>query len=1202
MIRDAYTIGLIFPELVDFGAMCWGAFDAAAQHGANAVCFQGNPLQSPIGFSAQGNLLYDLIGADTPLDGLVMWTGWLGQFVGAGEAARFCEHFKPLPIVSISQEIEGIPCVLGDNYQSMRDVINHLVDVHQHRRLALIMGPPNHLESAERYQAYVDLLAEHGIPLDPSLVISAQFTREAGADAIVQLLETRQRMVDAVITGDDFVALGVIEGLQARGLRVPEDVAVVGFDDTPYARASIPPLTTVRQSAYDQGYQGVSLLLARLRGEAIPMRISLPMRLVVRQSCGCANPVVLRAVASLRHAPDGHLFWTELGQARSHVLDSIAQEIAGITDLITRPHIEALCDAFAQEMTGGAAGGFMEALEAVLRAASEASGDLFVYQDVISAMRKTILPLLAGREALVLATNLWGQARVLIGERALRLQAQRHLQHDLRTRSLREIGQEFITTFDLEGLMALLVREIPRLGITGCWLARYAEPVDAPAEAVLLAGFERDHGLSLPPGGQRFPAHQLAIKWVAAHRQPFHVVMEPLYFRDQQLGFVLFEPGPRDGALYEALRGYLTTALYGALLFQRNLDLYRQAVQARAEAEKADQLKTLLLANVSHDLRAPLHVIQGYTQAALTDPSHYGTELPADLARDLGHIRASADYLVRIINDLLDLSRAEIDELDLYPEMVDPHALLRTVFEEMAGSLDGEDQVAWRLDVPARLPLLQVDPDRLRQILFNLLSNAAKFTDAGEIVLGAEVHPPYLHVWVRDTGIGIPPDHQERVFEPFMTGDRNPARQQGIGLGLSITRRLVLLHKGVMSLESAPGQGSTFHVYLPLPSLRGDVTALAGTGEAAMLLLASHDSVPPAAAELASRQGWDVARVSSMGEFHTLLAGDRRRFVSIAWDLDAASPADWGLAQQVLGHPQLCRLPLLLFGREAGYAAHDDAGRATRVTQVMLKPFGGDALLDAIARLLPQELVGSALLVDDDVQALDLYQRLVHSALPELRTVLADSGAAALSHLEAGLVPDLVILDLMMPPPDGFDVLKSLRAGPATRHVPVLVLSGKMLGADDIRRLSQHDVLLHSKGILGDNELQAVLRGLVSDGLALDRPTSELVKLALAHIHQHYARPISREEICSVLGISENYLSRLFRQELGLTLVDYINRYRVNIARHLLRETNETITHVAQQVGFDDSAYFSRVFTRYVGRSPRAYRREVEGSPGSPTK
>ncbi len=1191
---NIHTIGLIFPELVDFGAMCWGAFDAAADHGATAICFQGNPLQSPVGFNAQANILYDLITSETPLDGFVIWTGWLGQFVGAAEAVRFCKHFAPLPVVSISQKIDGIPCVLGDNYKSMRDIITHLVDVHHCRRLAFVNGPPHHVESAERYRAYVDLLTQYGFAIDPALVVREQFTLESGIRAVHQLLDERRIDFDAVITGDDFVALGVIEGLRARGIRVPEDVAVVGFDDTPHARATIPPLTTIRQSAYDQGYQGVALLMAHLQRDDTPMQINLPMRLVVRQSCGCSNPLVLRAKASTDVAQAEPQFWAHWEQDRQQIIAAVTERVGEITDDIQSQQIETLCDTFALELAGIAPGHFLATLEEGISQTVDVPADISVYQDVISAMRQTILPLLSTRQHIVLATNLWGQARVLIGETALRMQAQRRLQADQQARLLREIGQELITTFDLDGLKKLLVQELPKLGIEGCWLVRYDPSKHMPPEqAYMVTGFENDQGMTLPPGGQAFAAHRLAADWLHWHQQPRNVIIEPLYFREQQLGFVIFEPGPRDGSMYEVLRGYLTTALYGTLLFQRNLELYRQAVQARAEAEKADQIKTLLLANVSHELRAPLNVILGYTQAALANPTQYGITLPSDLMEDLQHVRSSAAYLVRIINDLLDLSRAEINELDLHPEMIDPQCLLQAVFHNMQERMTSKDDIEWQWHVPAQLPLIQADPDRLRQIMFNLLSNARQYTPQGRIALGADIQPPYLHIWVQDTGIGIPANDQERIFEPFEIGENVRDRHPGIGLGLSITRRLVLLHKGTIALESAPGRGSTFHVYLPLPSLSGDFFVPDGVGHAALLLLSTQDTPPSVAVDLTERQQWILECVRSKAEFRALMRDNARQYVAIAWDLNAAQPGDWNLARYIQSHPQLCRLPLLLFGDPQSAAPAETTQTQTQVTQVMIKPISGDMLLEAIARLVPDNMSGVVLAIDDDPQALDLYQRLVQNALPQFAVEVAETGVTALRKLDEGLVPALIILDLMMPDLDGFEVLDQLRGVEVTRHVPVLVLSGKMLTADDIRRLSNHDVLLHSKHILTDDELERVLCTLVSDDPDLPRQTSELAKLALAYIHTHYTRPISRSDICHELGISENYLSRLFRQELGLTFIEYTNRYRIHIAKQLLRDTGASITAVAQQVGVDDPAYFSRVFKRYVDLSPRQYRRSA---------
>jgi hypothetical protein len=171
---------------------------------------------------------------------------------------------------------------------------------------------------------------------------------------------------------------------------------------------------------------------------------------------------------------------------------------------------------------------FIEVLNSVLQEIIAAENEVFALQDVISTMRQTILPLLFECEEIVLATNLWGQARVLIGETALRIQAQRHLKAELQSRLLRTIGQEFITTFDLENLMNLFIQEIPKLGIVNYWLARYEESPSVPEWAVLVAGSGSDQLLPRPPGERRFATHRRAIDWVAQRQEPFYVVIEPL--------------------------------------------------------------------------------------------------------------------------------------------------------------------------------------------------------------------------------------------------------------------------------------------------------------------------------------------------------------------------------------------------------------------------------------------------------------------------------------------------------------------------------------------------------------------------------------------------------------------------------------------------------------------------------------------------
>lgn len=610
----------------------------------------------------------------------------------------------------------------------------------------------------------------------------------------------------------------------------------------------------------------------------------------------------------------------------------------------------------------------------------------------------------------------------------------------------------------------------------------------------------------------------------------------------------------------------------------RNAELYAEAVQARAVAEKADQLKTRLLANVGHELRAPLNVILGYSQSALSEPNPYHLQLPKELRRDIGYIFRSCEHLTRLINDLLDLSRAEIDQLDLFPEMISTHAFLEDVFHSMADTSPKE--VTWQLRLPDRLPIIQADPVRLRQIVLNLLSNARKFTTRGQIVLGAEVDPPHLHLWVQDTGLGIPVELQERIFEPFVTVERLRRRSEGIGLGLSITRRLVALHGGSMSLESQIGQGSTFHVYLPLPNLSGKFSApAAGMLKPILLLLSTGQETSQTLLNLATQMSLPIRKISAPGQLDAILKETAPSV--LAWDMLSAHQGEWELVEHVRSHPQLCQLPFIAYW--------EGPGGEIETTEVLVKPVTSKTLQEAMNALRPAQGAGPILIVDDEAEAREFYQRLVNEALPGYSVLSIENGTLALAAIQK-TTPSLVILDLIMPEVDGFVVLEKIRSQPETRQVPVLIMSGKLLSAEDIRRLNFARVTFSTKALMSNEEATALLRKILKPEEALPQPTSVLVKASIAYLHQNYAQPVTRQKIARAVGVSSSYLSRIFHQEVGLSVWDCLNRFRVLKARELLCNSTDSVTTIAAQVGFDDSAYFSRIFRKHTGQSPQAYR------------
>jgi CheY-like chemotaxis protein len=391
-----------------------------------------------------------------------------------------------------------------------------------------------------------------------------------------------------------------------------------------------------------------------------------------------------------------------------------------------------------------------------------------------------------------------------------------------------------------------------------------------------------------------------------------------------------------------------------------------------------------------------------------------------------------------------------------------------------------------------------------------------------------------------------------------------------------------------MTLDSQPGQGSTFHVYLPLPSLSEQAPQFHEPTRPVLLLVSASDSPAAEIAELSERRGIEIRRLQAGDDLDAALTNVQSAV--LAWDLSTARLGDWAIVRRLRNHPRLCQSPFILYGQ----AQTGDAASSVGLTGFATKPASAQTLLDIVNAAAPAASAGSILIVDDDAHTRETYRDVVSEGLPGYTVRTAGDGTAALAMI-AEQVPSLVILDLMMPGMDGFDLLDRMRADPQTRQVPVVILSSRMLNLEDVKRLERHAlVTFQSKGVLSEAEIVAALHRALFGVDALPQQTSALVKRAVAYMHQNYARPLARWEIASAIGVSEDYLSRVFHRELGLSPWDYLNRYRIEQAKQLLRHTSDSIRAIASQVGFRDPLYFSRVFRRVAGLSPSAFRERTD--------
>jgi signal transduction histidine kinase/DNA-binding LacI/PurR family transcriptional regulator/AraC-like DNA-binding protein len=1184
---DRLTIAMLTSQLNRgfHRAAFFGVAEAARAGGANLICYDGGVLAPSGSPSAAANVLYDLVDHQA-LDGVVMWSSALDWEVGAEQTEALCRSFTPLPVVSVGRAFPGIPSVLVDNYQGMAEAVRHLIEGHGHERIAFLRGPEGAREEELRFQAYQDVLAEHGLPFNARLVSRrTNWERSDGPVAIKEFLDARglRAGVDfqAILSVGDDLACGALETLQARGVRVPDQVAVIGFNDDEEGRAILPALTTVRQPVEEMGRCAVSALLDLIHERPAPEVVTLPLDLRVRRSCGCLAPSVLgagaRAVAGARQGVTPALNREALAaemarQAGTHLEHNRARE---------------LIDGFCREVEGDGAGEFLGALNSLLQQDALAGHDISRWHLVLSAMRSRLLAALPGHRVPA-AEDLWQQGRVLVSEIATQGRTYQRFCAEQDTRLLSEFSQRIQTAADRAALLDILAADLPSLGALACYLVLYDDHEHPAGLAGLI--FACDAGSQhvaarqpIPPGGVHFPAPQILPPGVLAAYDPLRLIVLPLYFQRGQLGYLVLQVDARGAAFAETFREQISTALAGLFLREE----LRRAWQ---QAEDANRLKSRFLATVSHELRTPLSLIVG-TIEMMQRAESLGGSAPsvASFLNDLDSIRASAQHLTHLIGDVLDLASSQAGELRLVCEPLQLTRLLDEV-AVLGEPLAREKGLIWQTSLPQDLPMVWGDRTRLRQVILNLVSNAVKFTERGTITLWAEAGMTDVLVAVSDTGLGIAPDEQDAIFDEFRRSEQAARRGYlGMGLGLAISRRLVELHGGKIGTLSSgsEGAGSTFYFTLPILA---EAPAALHTSAAAqtVLLLVERRGDGARVAQALSDRGFRVDELATaqnpdwLGQVVAALPG------AVVLDYEPAAERGWELMQMLRRNPATQDIPVLFYALLA-----DQEHGAILKLDYLTKPAEAAELSRALRRhgFAPGHTTGRTILaVDDDPGMLALHTRTVEAHLPGCRILQARDGCEALEIMQE-TVPDLMLLDLMMPRLDGFGVLQAMREREATRLVPVIVLTAQILSAEDMDRLQSGVASVLTKGLLTTDEMLDHLAGALAATKRLGSEAQRLVRATMAYIHQHYAEPISRTELAAHACVNERYLTRCFRQETGLTPVTYLNRYRIRQARILLETPQASITEVALQTGFSDSNYFTRIFQREVGVTPAAYRR-----------
>lgn len=558
--------------------LCKGAHDAAEELDANLIIFPGKAIASPYKYQYQLNIIYDLVDGSN-LDGLIVSNTILNFYLKDHSLDELYRNYKPLPIINISFTHEDMPGILINNKAGLYQGLVHLIKTHHKKRIAFIRGPETNNEAEERYSVYLKALEDNHIPLDESIVYLGDFSNYSAAAAIHEFLDMRKVEFDSLAAANDEMALKAMELMIARGIKVPEEVAVLGFDDVDGAKLSIPSLTTVRQPVYDMGWKAMETVV-KVVGGTKSGNVILDTSLVIRESCGCM-------------AQSGN-------QARKKTADLSETTLSGRIELLIqsgKAEKEKLfpantsIDMFARGLTSLGKNKLVEREEAheilsafskILHESDVTDESVHFLQDLVKKLRAELTEHINEAGPLKMVEDLFQDLKDLLLEGVQQNNAHRWSIHHTDIRVLRSILEMMVLNLDnKKELFSALNTELKVVAIQNCFVFLYDREIPyerdtkwvPPVKVYLAMACDKSGVISIPPENTVMNYNDILRVNYFSEGPRYSLVLNPITFMQDQMGFVFCDFIMRDFYLYETLFIEVSCAikLYFLLNYQEQI-------------------------------------------------------------------------------------------------------------------------------------------------------------------------------------------------------------------------------------------------------------------------------------------------------------------------------------------------------------------------------------------------------------------------------------------------------------------------------------------------------------------------------------------------------------------------------------------------------------------------------------------------------
>jgi sigma-B regulation protein RsbU (phosphoserine phosphatase) len=641
------TIALIIDALSGMGSYqeyIWhGVFKAAKATDKNLLIFPGGSIgmRPDNRYEHNRNIVYEIV-RKANIDGIIFAGGSIGNYISHERFEQFVHRYDPIPRVSISGGLKGIPNIMIDNEKGFSELIEHLIVEHKYKKIAYIGGPEESDDAIKRLKAYKRVLAKHNMPFDEKLFYLGTFNEFSGHEAVRTWLDRRKVQFRAVVGANDNMALGALKELQLRGIMVPQQIAVAGFDDVVEAGVITPGLTTVRQPVQLQVEKAVEILNQMIDGKYVEQEmIYIDTEMIIRKSCGCTG---------VKQEQNEAIKIKENVSSRDWI-ETVAQIVTPYCVDESDPLlIKMLNVTLLDELQGKRQNVFLREWEEFVHNHLNKKKDMIIINKCLDTFRETSK--YSGKSDETVAEILIYKAHNRFLEIVGRLEAKKRAQAESLSHTMGIIGMTLSVSFDLEELTDIITSVMPTLNIKNFIFGLYKEPLH-PLEAVnVICRYRNGKRVKLPEEGLTLPAEQIVNIEFLNERDQVNYVIYPLFFKDKQLGLFLIELSPEYGFVYETMFSQICTSIEGALLVKRNTQVLKGIEQRSHEIENLTLPMLESIKEISEIATDKMEIVR-----ELADQTQTSWNKISETSRNIENIASHMNKLldiIKIIEDVVD--------------------------------------------------------------------------------------------------------------------------------------------------------------------------------------------------------------------------------------------------------------------------------------------------------------------------------------------------------------------------------------------------------------------------------------------------------------------------------------------------------------------------------------------------------------------